>query len=66
MIANEPAAAARKRLMRNLFLPVSSRLEDGPACIRPSPNKVDLDEEWVQGCDHNRDKNTRVHQEGDI
>ena len=25
-------------------LPVSSRLEDGPACIRPSPNEVDLDE----------------------
>ena len=32
-------------------LPVSGRLEDGSACISPSPNKVDLDEEGVQRCD---------------
>ena len=35
-------------------LPVSRRLEDSPACVRPSPNKGDFDVEGVQGCEVGR------------
>lgn len=42
-------------------LPVSSRLEDGPACIRPRPDKVDFDEECVQFCNGGKEKSTRPY-----